>query len=257
MRRWLHRFNRSGLECLEDLGGQGRKPRITQAERPHIIALVKRPPPGRPRRQADGALEADDESGPPAWTLDGLTEVARKDGIEVGRSQVRRILLAEGARWCRTRTWARSNDGEKTWVHGALRVRDGKEVTMTAASRNSAFYQQILQRVENANPAGDIYVVTDNLSSHPSVSTRPWHQDHPRIHHVFIPVGACWLNLQEAWWRLLRKTALAGQSFASPDEIETATRLSTTQLNKRARPWIWGRPAPPTRPLRRRYTYIL
>ncbi|MGW6790752.1 helix-turn-helix domain-containing protein [Streptomyces chartreusis] len=34
VRRWLHRFNRLGLEGLEDLGGQGRKRRITEAERP-------------------------------------------------------------------------------------------------------------------------------------------------------------------------------------------------------------------------------
>ncbi|MGA4850955.1 transposase [Streptomyces sp. G5(2025)] len=94
---------------------------------------------------------------------------------------------------------------EKTWVYGALRVRDGHQVTMAASSRNSAFYQQFLQKVEAANPVGDIYVVTDNLSSHNSLSTRTWLEDHPRIRHVFIPVGACWLNLQEGWWRIFRQ----------------------------------------------------
>ncbi|MBF6047976.1 IS630 family transposase [Streptomyces sp. NRRL B-1677] len=150
-----------------------------------------------------------------------------------------------------------SRGPEKTWVYGALRVRDGQEITMTASSRNSAFYQRFLQQVEEAIPAGDIYVITNNLSSHNSVSTRAWLEEHPRIHHGFIPVGACWLNLQEGWCRLFRKAALAGQSFAGPEEIETATRLATAQLNKRARPWIRGRPAPPTRHLRHRYTYIL
>jgi transposase len=146
---------------------------------------------------------------------------------------------------------------EKTWVYGGLRVRDGQQVTMTAPSRNSLFYQQFLQKLEVANPVGDIYVITDNLSSHNSLSTRAWLEDHPRIKHVFIPVGACWLNLQEAWWRIFRKAALAGQSFAGPDEITQATELATAQLNRRARPWIWGRPTPPTRHLRRRYIYCL
>jgi transposase len=146
---------------------------------------------------------------------------------------------------------------EKTWVYGAIRVADGHELTMTASSRNSAFYQQFLQRLEDANPVGQIVVVTDNLSSHNSLSTRTWLEDHPRIRHVFIPVGACWLNLQEGWWRIFRKAARAGQSFAGPPEIDQATRLATAQLNARARPWVWGRPAPPTRRLRRRYMYIL
>ncbi|MEV6726145.1 transposase [Streptomyces xanthochromogenes] len=146
---------------------------------------------------------------------------------------------------------------EKTWVYGGLRVRDGQQVSMTATSRNSVFYQQFLQKLEMSNPAGDIYVIADNLSSHNSLSTRAWLADHPRIKHIFIPVGACWLNLQEAWWRIFRKTALAGQTFAGPDEITQATALATTQLNHRARPWIWGRPTPPTRHLRRRYVYRL
>ena len=146
---------------------------------------------------------------------------------------------------------------EKTWVYGALRPADGHEITMTASARNSLAYQRFLQMVEEDNPDGEIVVVTDNLSSHHSRSTRTWLQDHPRIRHAFIPVAACWLNLQEGWWRIFRKAALAGQSFADPDEIATATTSATAQLNAGARPWIWGRPAPPTRTLRRRFVYCL
>jgi transposase len=147
---------------------------------------------------------------------------------------------------------------QKTWVYGGLRPRDGHAVTLTAPSRNSdyyQYYQQFLHLLEQANPAGDLVVITDNLSSHSSYSTRTWLADHPRIRQVFIPKAACWLNLQEGWWRLFRRTALAGQSFATPDEITLATAVGTTQLNTRARPWIWGRPAPPARHLRRRFTY--
>ncbi|MEU0398289.1 helix-turn-helix domain-containing protein [Streptomyces sp. NPDC006208] len=105
VRCWLHRFNRTGLEGLEDLGGQGRKRRITETERSRIIGLVKRPPPGRLTMQAGGELVAEDEAGPPEWTLDALAEQAWAMGIEVGR-----ILLAEGVRWRRTRSWTRSKD---------------------------------------------------------------------------------------------------------------------------------------------------
>jgi hypothetical protein len=150
-----------------------------------------------------------------------------------------------------------SRGPEKTWVYGGLRLRDGHEVTCTAGARNSVNYQRFLGLVEQANPGGDLWVVTDNLSSHNSVSTRTWLVDHPRIHHAFIPIKACWLNLAEGWWRLFRKTALAGQSFADPGEITLATRLATVWLNSRARPWVWGRPAPPARRLRRRFVYTL
>ena len=120
---------------------------------------------------------------------------------------------------------------------------------------DSAGYQQPLAAVEQANPTGEIAVITDNLSSHSSFSTRTWLAEHPRIRQVFIPVGACWLNLQEAWWRLFRRAALAGQTFACPQEITLATQVATCQLNARARPWVWGRPAPSPRHRRRILTY--
>jgi transposase len=134
-------------------------------------------------------------------------------------------------------------------------VRDGKELTRCTASRNSTNYITLLEDIEADNPSGDIYIITDNLSSHNSAQTRAWMAEHPRLHHVFIPTGACWLNLQEGWWRLFRRDALAGQSFATPSEIEQATRVATTQLNHRAKPWVWGRPPKDHRHYRRAFCY--
>ena len=112
VRRWLRRFNAAGLDGLGDRPGAGRKRRITEAERSAIIALARSVPPGRLDRDGAGELSADDEHGPAQWTLDTLAEAARDAGIRVGRSQVRRILLAEKVRWRRTRSWATSTDPE-------------------------------------------------------------------------------------------------------------------------------------------------
>ncbi|MBZ0303580.1 MAG: transposase [Anaerolineae bacterium] len=126
---------------------------------------------------------------------------------------------------------------------------------MAARSRNSDNYCRFLGQLEHTHPQGTLYLITDNLSSHTSVKTRTWLEDHPRIQHVFIPKGAAWLNLQEGWWRLLRREALAGQTFADYLEIEQATTVATHQLNRRAKPWIWGRPNKPPRKKRRLHLY--
>jgi transposase len=114
VRRWLHRFNAGGLGGLGDRPGAGRKRRITEAERSRIIALARSEPPGRLARDADGELSADsnDERASAQWTLDTLAQAARDAGVAVGRSQVRRILLAEKVRWRRTRSRATSTDPE-------------------------------------------------------------------------------------------------------------------------------------------------
>src|SRR3954469_10393918 len=123
----LARFAAEGLDGLGDRPGAGRKPRIGQGQRFQLIALAAGPPPGRlvraatrgPGRargglagDATGELAAADPAGPAVWTLDALTAVARAAGIDIARSQVRRILLAEGVRWRRPRSWAVSADPE-------------------------------------------------------------------------------------------------------------------------------------------------
>lgn len=150
-----------------------------------------------------------------------------------------------------------SRGPEKVWVYGALRVRDGQEVTLTAPSRNTAGYLRLLDAIDEADPTGDLYLIADNLSSHKSAPIQAWLAAHPRVQQVFLPKGACWLNLQEGWWRLFRREALSGQTFVDGAEIDRATRVATQQLNRCAKPWVWGRPPPAPRHYRQRFVYLL
>src|SRR5215217_8510303 len=72
VRHRLARFAAEGLEGLGDRPGVGRKPRISQAQRSQLIALVASPPPGRGVRDETGELTATDAAGPAVWTLDAL-----------------------------------------------------------------------------------------------------------------------------------------------------------------------------------------
>src|SRR5262249_32151865 len=102
----------AGVGGRGDRPGAGRRRGITGAERSRIIAMARSAPPGRLARDAAGELSADDERGPAQWTLDTLAQAAREAGIAVGRSQVRRILLAEKVRWRRTRSQSASTAPE-------------------------------------------------------------------------------------------------------------------------------------------------
>ena len=110
VRERIDRFNTEGVDGLGDRSGSGRKPRLTQTDTSRIVALVATPPPGRLRRRSDGSLGPEDADAQAHWTLDALVEAAHALGIQVKRSQVRRILIAEGVRWRTTRSWAASTD---------------------------------------------------------------------------------------------------------------------------------------------------
>src|SRR5215472_14822024 len=113
VRQRLLAFTTRGLDGLGDRPGAGRKRRITERERSTLVALVALLPPGRLVLQPDGSLgpqnEAHEEE-PAHWTLNALTEAAQQHGIQIRRSQVRRILQAEGVPWRQTHSWAKSTD---------------------------------------------------------------------------------------------------------------------------------------------------
>jgi transposase len=111
--KWLHRFNDThGVDALADLPRPGVPRRLSEHERGRIIQLARSEPPGRLQQGGEGLLAPTDPTAPAHWTLDTLTEAAQAEGIQVGRSQVRRILLAEGARWRHPRSWTTSTDPE-------------------------------------------------------------------------------------------------------------------------------------------------
>ena len=110
VRERFQAFNERGLDGLGMKPGSGRRPRLTEAERSAVIALVASPPPSRLARYPDGTLAPDDSRGGDVseWSLDALAAAAQAQGIRIGRSQIRRILRKEGVRWRRTHSWSES-----------------------------------------------------------------------------------------------------------------------------------------------------
>src|SRR3954454_2840423 len=142
-----HRLARFGADGIAGVGARGdrpapgRKPRISRDQRSQLIALVASPPPGRGVRDRAGELVAADATGPAVWTLGALTAAPRARGLDIARSQVRRILLAEGVRWRRPRSWAASADPEfgpkepGSWTTTSTRHRTPRSSPPTSSAR--------------------------------------------------------------------------------------------------------------------------
>jgi transposase len=93
VRRWLKRFNATGLAGMKDEPRAGRPPTYSAAEVGEVVATSLTDP----RRL--GLPFA-------SWTLDRLTAyVNEEQGIPIKRSRVGEILLAEGLRWRQQETW--------------------------------------------------------------------------------------------------------------------------------------------------------
>src|SRR5215467_14820473 len=112
VRRRLHRFETEGIEGLGDRPKAGRPRRLTAEDDSRIIALARSSPPGKLERLSDGSLDVRVEEGEAHWSLDALAQAAQEAGVQVRRSQIRRICLREGVRWRRTHSWGTSDDKE-------------------------------------------------------------------------------------------------------------------------------------------------
>ena len=93
VRRWLHRFNRAGVDGLVDQPRSGRPPTYTPTEVGDVVAV---------------SLTKPDDLGLPfaCWTLDRLAAYLNEErGIAIKRSRIGEILVAEGLRWRSQETW--------------------------------------------------------------------------------------------------------------------------------------------------------
>jgi hypothetical protein len=99
--------------------------------------MVGKDPPGRLVTDVAGELVAADEPKAAHWTLNALAEAAREAGMQIARSQVRRIFVAEGVRWRQPRSWATSTDpafGPKG-SRSSRRTRPGDPAHLAACAR--------------------------------------------------------------------------------------------------------------------------
>ncbi len=93
VRRWLHRFDRQGVDGLADRPRTGRPPTSTAAEVGDVMATSLTQP-------ADLGLPFG------SWTLDRLAAYLTEErDLPVKRSRISESLIAEGLRWREEETW--------------------------------------------------------------------------------------------------------------------------------------------------------
>src|SRR6266699_1020919 len=157
----LKRVTLEGVAGLGVRPGAGRKARVTEQERSRIRRIYLREGVRWRHTPSWGANSHKDFVPKERWS--SPTTPSRPRGrrpsapTNWGKSIPRTFAPAPG--WSATGQRIKalmdySRGPEKTWVYGALRVRDGKVLTRCAASRNSKGYIASLSDIEADNPTG-------------------------------------------------------------------------------------------------------
>ena len=131
----------------------------------------------------------------------------------------------------------------KGYIFGAFRPATGEAMTCDYERRTTVNWIDFLGQVEEWIPAEveRVYAILDNLKMHRAADVLLFSLAHPRWEFVFQPKYAAYLNLIEAWWKVLRSLALKGRRFESWQEVAEAIKAATEYWNKHRHPFVWGR----------------
>lgn len=131
----------------------------------------------------------------------------------------------------------------------AFDIRTGHVVTQIVPRRTAEATVAFMDKVAQAFPAKNVYVVWDNLSTHrdgPECRWSRFNQRHGgRFRFVYTPTHASWMNQVEIWFSILHRRVLQNSDFVSVREQRLRVEAFRHRWNRVERHpfrWTWRVP---------------
>jgi transposase len=130
--------------------------------------------------------------------------------------------------------------GGTTTMIAGLDVATG-HVYAVCKPRTRANFLAFLDRMMSKYPVGAVYIVVDNLNIHTGPVIEAWREKHGgRVHFVYTPRHASWLNQIELWFSILQRRVVRYGNFASADALVRRMNDFVRYYNRfEAKPFRW------------------
>lgn len=122
----------------------------------------------------------------------------------------------------------------------ALLVHEGKVIGKCYDRHTNEQFLDFMNELVKHYPTQDLYVILDNLSVHKHRKVQEWLSlQQGRVHFVFTPTRASWLNQIELWFSILTRKVLKRGIFNSKEELVQKIMQFIEQYNLEAKPFKW------------------
>ena len=121
----------------------------------------------------------------------------------------------------------------------ALEVHSGKVLGQSIKRQNSETFIRFLRRLLKDYAEQDLYVTIDDASAHRSKKTRTGAAKQERLHLVYTPTHASWLNQIELFFGILTRKVIRRGIFKSRQELAQRLMAFIESYNAEARPFQW------------------
>lgn len=274
--KWSKRFQRHGLDGLNDQAGRGRKASLPLDKVEQVISQATRPPAGRTRwsvRSMAKATGMSHDSVRRIWrdhgikphltrtfklSTDPLFEEKFWDviGLYLDPPDKALVLCCDEKSQCqalertqpglplgmghiRTRTHDYERHGTIT-LFAALSYLEGKILSRTEPCHTHVEWLRFLKQIDRETPKElTIHLIVDNYCTHKNATVKQWLAKHPRFVMHFTPTGSSWMNLVERFFRDLTEDVVREGSFASVRELVGAIELYLADRNAKPVPYRW------------------
>lgn len=99
-----------------------------------------------------------------------------------------------------------------------INIKNGKVHYWFYDWKNSFVVIECLEKLLGEYPEKEIYVIMDNWSAHKSHSIKVWNYFHERMHLIYLPSGASFLNKIERVFCFLSRDVLQNSNFKTVRE---------------------------------------
>jgi transposase len=274
--KWSQRFDREGLEGLQDKKGRGRPPSIPVERVEKVIAQATCPPKPRTRWSVRSmAREAgiSPDSVHRIWRANDIKphlvetfKVSNDKHFEqkfwdvIGlyldpperalvfccdeKSQCQALERTQpglplGVGEIRTKTHDYKRHGTIT-LFAALNYLDGKLIARTEERHTHVEWLRFLKQIDRETPKEvELHLILDNYCTHKEESVRKWLARHPRLHLHFTPTSSSWLNLVERFFGELTQEVIREGSFSSVRQLVEDIEEYLAERNLNPKPYRW------------------
>ena len=274
--KWSQRFEREGLEGLNDRKGRGRPPSIPERKVEQVITRAMQPPKPRKRwsvRTMAREVGMSPDSVHRIWRANDikphLVEIFKVSndkrfeekfwdviGLYLDPPERALLLCCDEKSQCqalertqpglplgvgeiRTKTHDYKRHGTIT-LFAALNYLDGKLIARTEARHTHVEWLRFLKQIDRETPKElDLHLIIDNYSTHKQESVVQWLSKHPRFHLHFTPTSTSWLNLVERFFGELTQDVIRDGSFASVRELVKDIKAYLAERNANPKPYKW------------------
>ena len=248
--KWSQRFERDGLDGLQDAKGRGRPPSLPSDKVEQVITGATQPPKPRTRwtvRTMAQAVGMSPDSVHRIWKANDIKPHLTKTfkvsddkrfeekfwdviGLYLDPPEKALVLCCDEKCQCqalersqpglplgvgelRTRTHDYKRHGTIT-LFAALNYLDGKLIARTEEQHTHVEWLRFLKQIDRETPKElDLHLIVDNYSTHKEDRVKQWLSRHLRFHLHFTPTSSSWLNLIERFFGELTQDVIRDGSF--------------------------------------------